>query len=97
MRNEMGVMTTDVTPFRFTDDRKSYFLDTPSQQMVDWYYRRSETDTISVEQIDDRLMSVQIAQLVGDSIKVTSITIGPSQKRQICKSYMFYHPFDYNI
>ena len=60
-------------------------------EMIDWYYRTNDSMLITYEDIDDRLGRVTISDEIGNTSSSRSFTIGMNDKRQIERSYLFYH------
>lgn len=71
----------------------NFLYSEPTIEMLCWYYERDGVQLIGYDDIDERTSVVQLAETVNSNyIKETSITIGQTIKRQICRQYMFYHP-----
>ncbi len=81
---EVGV-AGNVTPLRL-DCRSIIFCD-----MVDWFYRTNETMEINYEERDDRTGIVTIFDIVDGICRTRNFTIGLNDKKQIQRSYNFYH------
>jgi hypothetical protein len=89
-------------PFREIFVQGKIFLSDPTQnygeptlEMIDWFYRTSDTIDISYDDIDDRVSVVTITEQIGDKITSSTITIGKKDKNFICHNYLYYHPDNY--
>lgn len=70
-----------------------YLQPEPTIEMICWYYEKEGVQLIGYDDVDERTSIVQLEETVDNKyIKETTITIGPSIKRQIFNQYMFYHP-----
>ena len=59
--------------------------------MVEWYYKNSDTITIDMVDLNDRESIVTVTERFGNKLCTKSFTIGLSTKRLIYNNYMFYH------
>lgn len=60
---------------------------------IKWYYAGDDIENVSYEDIDDRTSVAHITKRTEDTIKIKSITIGASEKKQICTSFLIHNPY----
>lgn len=61
----------------------------PTQEMIDWFYRTSDTVSINCYNIDGNCSVVEIVTCSDEVLRVKTETIGRLKKNYIFKNYMF--------
>lgn len=93
----VGDGARNFAPLRHSFGRSENFLSEPTFEMIQWYYDTDHTAVMDYETYDDRVLVIHMLEYGSSYEKTRTISIGPKEKKEICRHYFFYHPEERGI